>query len=1794
MKNISIFLCFCVLLLAAGCKNAESGRDIPFKENPYVELYPTSVFAKSPILVKLKNGYRLKESVNEESLQKSIRFTPHLGFSVSATSSDIIRIVPDKPLENEAVYKCSIRLGDLVENCSEKNFVFEFSTPVPLFDYNAELKTADEPENTFYIEGIVATTDYVAPSFIEKNVTAGPGRHTLEWNHSEDGKGHTFRSENIPAEKNPFEIYIRRDFSPYSKKGEITDTLRIPAEGSFEVMEIKVKQDPQRIEIFLSTPVEKTAQINNFITLGNVKYKYAADKNKITLYPQSQLSGALTLTIDKGLKNTKGEGLEKDYTAGLSFGESAPVIKFLSKGMLLPPGNNMTILFQAANYAKARVRVKRIFENNLLQFLQDNNEEEGYNLYNVAKTIADTTLVLGAPGSESLTGLLNYGLRLDRIIAARPGDIYRIEIRGAEPLVEEEENAWESDYYFGTYDTYAERSRNIYATNMAMIVKGNDRNEYTVFVTDIMSGRPVQGALVQAFSPVNQLLAEGFTDPQGKISLTTDEEAYTVLASKNNDKSFIKVQKGRSLSVSDFDVGGTRDESGVQAFIFGERGVWRPGDTLHVCVIPYFGIGKTPENYPVVAELYNPKGQLVSSRVENNTVGILAYDFPTSSNALTGRWEVKIKIGNETFSKGLKVETVKPNRLKISLDLENGEYLNPEDTDGEVKVEWLYGAPGRELTCDIKARLSNAATTFKNYADYTFRDFTRTFYTDEYEIASGATDPNGIYRLPRKMDVDFSRAPGFIDAALTVRAFEPSGEFSAVSFNERISPFSSYIGMYIPEEKAQWGDKYLDKNKEHTLRIVTVDARGIPVPVPEADVEIYQVSWRWWWNSAEGGTASYSADSDMRPVKNYKVKLTDGSGTLSLSWKYENYGYYFIRVTDPQSGHACSYTYLVSDADYGNSAAAEGEGSARLSTTLDKESYRVGETALLTIPSAKNTRALVCLEKGGTILKSFWVNCGPDKTIISIPIEKRMLPNIYAYVTLIQPHERTLNDAPIRMYGIQRIKVEDEQSVLYPQLETPDQIKPESELTVGIKEKNGRPMGYVLMVTDEGLLSLTNFKTPDPWKYIYAQQASGITTWDLFDRIIGAYGGKIEQLFAIGGDDELMQSRAPQEGAMRFKPIARVIGPFSLPARGKAVHKIRIPQYIGSVRVMAVATDGWAMGGASRNVAVKKPVMVQATLPRTVATQEEISLPVTLFTLEDNVGKVDISVGTNDKFEVIGASSVTEDSREADEKVIYFKLKAKDTPGTGKITVTAKSSQDVSREDIEINVLNPTPRISTSESFVLKPHEKKSVEFALAGEPQTNTANIEVSTVPSLNLGFRLRYLIDYPHGCLEQITSSAFAQLEVYNFLDNPQLKKQAENNIAYALGKLPDYLLPDGSLSYWPGSRDVSRWGTIYAAQFLLAAQESGYAIPARLKESVFGYLEKFTGKRDNNFTEQAYALYVLTLDRNPQPGAMNRLREETPQLPNDAKWLLSAAYALNNKPSVAKEILKTVGTQEKTNSFSYTFDSPERTTAFALNTYMALGDTDQAFRTAQILSGYLNNPRQYLSTQSTAWCLLTLSDFIRTQKTGTPDVTVIAGQGKYDLSGERTILEREIETGGNQKVTGKGTSAVLPVTIENKGDNSVYCNLTSTGIPAKMEAKAQASGLRLHVEYYDAQGQPLSYANIAQGTDFYTVVTITNTSMQNYTNMVLEQKFASGWEIVNRRINSNAEYPDGITYQDIRDDRIHTYFNLEKQKSISIKTGLTATYRGKFYLPPVSCQAMYDGNVFASDTGSWCTVK
>ncbi len=527
------------------------------------------------------------------------------------------------------------------------------------------------------------------------------------------------------------------------------------------------------------------------------------------------------------------------------------------------------------------------------------------------------------------------------------------------------------------------------------------------------------------------------------------------------------------------------------------------------------------------------------------------------------------------------------------------------------------------------------------------------------------------------------------------RVFETGGDMSFYAQTAYYSPYGVYAGVKTPEPEASG---FLETDKPIVFDVVTLDPYGKKVSRDDVEYKIYKLNWSWWWNSSEEDLGSYVNNTAVSPVANGVLSTSGGSGKVKFQVDYPDWGRYLILVKDAGSGHTAGTIFYVDWAStYGRSNKTDPNGLTMLSFSTDKETYAVGETVTVIIPKSSSGRALISIENGSGIIWKEWIKTSEtEDTEYQFKITEEMNPNFYLFVTLLQPHAQTENDLPIRLYGVRNINVEDKNSKLQPIIQMPNELSPEKEFSVSVSEKNKKSMTYTLAIVDEGLLDLTSFKTPNVWNEFYAREALGVRTWDLFDRVLGANTGMIGPLLSIGGDEAL---KASSDKVNRFKPVVKFLGPFTIKNGETKTHKIKLPPYVGSVRV--------AYGSAEKTVAVKNALMTLSTLPRVLGPGEEVWLPVNVFAMDRKVKNVQVSVQTGGLLKLLDGASKSVSFNTTGDTIVYFALKAGNSTGAEQVRIKASGGGESVSETIDIGIRNPNPPVVISRSALIESRKRE-------------------------------------------------------------------------------------------------------------------------------------------------------------------------------------------------------------------------------------------------------------------------------------------------------------------------------------------------------------------------------------------------------------------------------------------------------------------------------------------------------
>lgn len=1730
----SCFRCLVAMLWCVGIAGCGSNESLSVNEIPtWISAFTSEMVSPDEVIRIVASDSLFRSLDGDPSLKGVFHFNPSVkGIARYREQGRVLEFVPDSgALKPGEAYQCRLSLSRLTGDRLRKDFSFSFVV-------GPESKPKSQAEMS-------TRADATDPEF-----------RLLSAERCEEA-----------------EPYLYLVFSaPLSPEQELAGLIAIQ-----EVDEIRIERKGAQVKVF---------------------------------YPNNGLED-LVLCVSDRVRSEDGRTLVSEIEQHFAQSPIPPAIEIPLSGSILPDGSRLLLPFRSVNLAAVDVEVVKIYSSNILTFLQDHELHESYKMRRVGRLIHRQTVRLDTDESVDLHRWQQFSIDLKNLFRQEPGAMYNIRLTFRQAyslynrqkvddlpdeagLTAEDRDAWDlnEDYiwrqapdhdpeeyeWLETDDPtkksyYMLPSRmpeyNLMASNLGLVVKRGEGDRLWCSVSDLMTARPVVGAKVTAYNYQMQPIGSGRTDKQGFVDFEAQGRPFVVTATDGNSTTYLKTNAAHELSTSRFDVGGKKSVQGIKGFVYGERGVWRPGDEIFLTLIVEDEEKSLPKHHPVSMELYTPTGQLYDEQTLTQGLdGIYVFTTRTDEEAPTGSWEARFRVGGQTFRKAVRVETITPNRLKVAI--QSADVLQAGETARfGLESQWLTGTVAKGLSAKLEVEWLPGVCDFVGFESYTFQNPIRPPVELNRTLFEGRLDSLGKAVCAWKMPAQ-SQAPGMLYANLVAQVFEAGGDASMTSRMVRYSPFESYVGIRL-------GEKEFETDRDLLFPVVTVDASGMLIE-RELRYKVYKLNWNWWWEGSAQELNRYVQGTSRELVASGTLHTHAGKADLSFRVDYPSWGKYLIWVEDPASGHAAGGVIYLDWPEWrGHSGKQDPTAATLLSFALDQPSYQAGDYATVFLPKAGNGRVLLSIEQGDRVLSRRWIETKPEEeTAYRFLVTREMAPNFYVHATLLQPHAQTANDLPIRMYGVEGAKVVDPMSVLEPVIEAPEEVLPQESFCIRVREQQGRPMSYTLALVDEGLLDITAFRTPQPWIAMNQREALGVKTWDMYADVIGAFGGQFSAALRIGGDEALRRAAGKEK---RFHPVVQFLGPFTL-SGGCNTHRITLPKYEGSVRVMVVAAKDGAYGSTDRTLTVRAPLMALATLPRQLSCGEKVQLPVNLFVSDTRIQEVEVFVQTEGPLTVEGPCSKKVKVQEDSEPLLSFELcTAEARTGTAKVILSANSGEFGVTDTISIQVKNPLPDVISSESLILGGGETHRFEVSAFRD---GTAELTLSPSPMLDFSGAFAFVENYPHRCSEQLAARALFLLYARQYLHDSE-QKRAESVLQDILKTLASRQLGSGGFVYWPGNDRVHDWVTSMAGEVFYEARRQGFRVPDQLLEQWETYQKSAARSYRHSVASgadlvQAYRIYTLVLVGEQPIAAMNRLRESK-QLSHPALLRLAAAYAVMGRGDVAMDLVNRLDTLPEVRQSYETFGSSLRDQAMALETWVWMGDKGRAFdQAAQVAERFAPGR---CSTQEVAFVSVAMNRFLAgitgMEEGSSQDPNIGATIAMVEASGSRRTF---------QHVQSMQSWAVSPqrgwIEVKNVGQADCGVALSLRRTPAPDDSLEPVSeGVDLTVRYSDLSGRSIEVDSLQQGQEFRVQIEV-HGCRQDRSSMALTYAVPSGWEIWNSRLVADGSGNDArqdTRHQEIRDDRVQWYFPIKKGERHRFEVRLRAAYAGDFVLPPAVCEDMYD---------------
>ncbi len=1791
--------------------------------------------ARDPVRVRFVSPRVDDDRIGQVLKTVVFSFEPEIEGLARWADKRTLEFIPDEPLALNAAYTGTLDLAALfpnLENLEPLHFSFKVAgLNVISFEPEFIPRSPAEP-NRLILTGSLVFNQPVPLSELTKALQFRVDEQKVRLGiaEKEAGTTFTFRSEPFGRRKKPRTLHLTLAAEPLGLTADVQKQITLPARKQMSVQKIAIRSEGKTpgLRLTFSDEPDPRQDLSGLITLDPaVAFKVTRSGNDVLLSGEFKHGAGYTITVHPGIRSRWGTVQQNSIRKTITFADRKPRLRFSDDGVILPTANNRKIRFQTLNLSRVQVEIKRVFESNIGQFLQterlDSRRTRTQSFNNtyvnrVGVVVAQDTLEIG----DSRNAWLQHELDLEPLLQDDERGLYLIKLSFTrEDMLYGSGMQTERRYYYGPdyYDNplspgylYAHGAvyKPLLQSDIGLTLKKAGAT-YTIFATRIDEAMPLSGVRISLRSRQNQELASGSTNAEGALQLAgIKEEVMYALAEYRGQYSLLKLDE-MAWNNSTFETGGVRlSRETLNAFIYTERGVYRPGDEINLSVIVRNSEGTFPEQHPVSLRLYNPRNQLIFESIQRNARdGFYSFAFATGEEAPTGAWRAEINAGSRTFQHMIRVETVAPQRLKISIEAEKTElHKNDREMHFTLTGNWLFGNPAAGLRAKAEVTLAKARFQPEAWPEFSFEDEIIDFSPYTLSVFDGTLDQAGKAKVRWKVP-EITAAPAALTARIKATVLEKGGRPASFTLPVSVHPYEYYVGIRKPELR----HGYARIGSELSLQAVVVNPSGDAVTGRDMTLRIFHGRSYWWWeyDSFEDFRLKFRTDTETELVE--EKKLRSSTIPVSLTFTPEKRGQYLIEIQENgDNGHRAAF-FLQAWA--WGAAPASMKDAGNLTLRADREQYAPGETATITFLAPEKATVLFSLEQGSEILERKVLEAAPEQgeMQVRVPITASMLPNVYAAVSIIQPHEQTANDRPLRMYGILPLMVVDSTTRREISLTLPDELESGEPFSVEIQTKDKKPAQLTIAVVDEGLLALTGFQTPDPWQHFFRKTRLDVQTYDVFSHVLGANKGDVFRTFSIGGDymarlaaDLDLNDITPEEArkAKRFKPVSLFQGPMMTDEQGYLKVDFTMPDYIGAVRVMAVAAMHNRFGHADQTVPVTKDLMLVPSLPRVLGPGDSISVPVTVFTMRDNIGKVEVSVELEGPIELKSAARHSLRFDRRSEKDLTFSFQAHEAIGAAKITFIARSSGRTYLHSTDIEVRASSPRLIESTDYELKPGGRLTLTLPDKGYPGSNHALLTLSRRPPMNLDRRINWLLRYPYGCIEQTVSAVFPQLTLRQFISEEApaawQREEIDRNINAGIARMRSFQLLNGAFSYWPGTTEPSDWGTNYAGHFLLEAKARGYHVTESMLQSWLRYQKEQARSTRLPLLSRVYKVYLLALAGEPSYSAMNLLKENTLRDMSDReKWLLASAYKLAGVDRTAEEIARTAGTQVREyREFSGTYGSTLRDQAIILESMLLNEHMTEAHALAKSIARVLSS-KAWLSTQATGYALLAMGKYLQKVEGSSTGEARLSGSIELP-SGESIAFDTRALNWTYAFEEGFGKKVVLHLD-QNSSVNIAFATLTWEGVPLHGSTSDEAENLALRVRWLNEDGAALRPENLRQGQVFWAHYRVSSTSRMNLPieELALEQVLPAGWEIENIRL-SGENLPGWMSkwrlnqeeYLDIRDDRIRWFFDLPvrrgKDDGLDFVVKLRAVTAGRYTLPPAQVEAMYNPDYRARKAG------
>ncbi len=1361
-----------------------------------------------------------------------------------------------------------------------------------------------------------------------------------------------------------------------------------------------------------------------------------------------------------------------------------------------------------------------------------------------------------------------------------------------------------------SHDTIRSRSdrRLVLVTDLGLLAKKDAKGDLHVFLQSIRSGKPRGGTLVDILGKNGLPVLTRRTDPWGyvKFPALTDfkreKEPVAIVARSGDDFSFLPFGRSdRSLNFSRFDVGGRYTDGKpdqLNAYLFSDRGIYRPGDQIHLGMIVKATDWRTElEGVPLQITITDPRGvKVFSDRVTLPASGFIEADYTTQESSPTGSYDVHLhllqddRIERMIGFTSVRVEEFLPDRMRIRAAFEPRPQEGWSTTNrvrARVSLHNLFGTPATNRRVTGRIALSAWYPSFKGYRDYLFSDPRAAKNTYNEALSELVTDEQGEVVF----DIDLSKFQA-ATYALTFFAegFEAEGGRS-VSAKARmvVSPLDYLVG----HKTDGGGLRFIDKESERKLHFIALGGALEKKRVTGLTAVLNEK--RYVSTLVRQHSGLYRYESVERLFERSRKSLTIPQQGRSYPLPTDQPGEFVLTIENKDEDILAKIPFSVAGAA---NLTGSLERQAELSIKLDKKDYGPGEEIQISIKAPYAGAGIITIEQD-KVYGFKWFASDTKTSVQTITVPRDVAVNAYVNVAFT----RKLDSPQVFMkplcYAVQPFSLKRTDRIQEIALEVPELVEPGQKLTIGYT--TGTPSRIVVFAVDEGILQVAGYKTPDPLGHFLAKRALEVSTTQILDMLLPESRSFHAPSKTGGGDEEeegLGQNLNPFK-RKREKPVVYWSGIVDADQTRREV-SYDVPIYFnGSMQVMAVAVARDRLGASQTKTTVRGPFVIYPNAPVFAAPGDQFEVSASVTNNIEGSGAqtpVAVSLTASDNLEIIGADTQKLQLGEGREATVRFQVRALPSLGNATLTFTAKHKGKKVDYDTTLSVRPVAPRMTTLKAGSVR-DGKKTVPVERQLYREYRKLKVSVSPLPLVLADGLTDYLEKFPHGCTEQLVSQAVPALV---FGGHPEFgfnRAVSRRAVARAIRMLRVRQNEEGAFGYWAANSHVSDYQVAYATLFLTEAKERGHALPGEMLHKAITYLKMVINERPDSLTKarlNAFAIYVLARNGKLAPGPLAGLREYL-ALDKERRWhkdiilgYLAATYRLMQDRREAGTLVGEV------------------------DLGAATGEDLEAFYDAQSYRGMMlyllaRHFSERLEEIPAAAIDSIADDVARGRYNTISSAQIIYGLEAYGkavnnsqgANRAETIRVFEVDEAGQKKpvslegkliARGAFTPTARQLEVQSESDLPAFFSVSVAGFDRDDQPiEHHKHGVEIFREYRTVEGKPIE--KVGLGAEIEAVIKLRSLG-DAVANLAVVDLLPAGFEVV---INSDASQSGGgristpastwrPEYADVREDRVVLYGGIGS----SVKTfvfRIKAIAKGRFAVPPAHLVSLYNPEIQAN---------